>query len=136
MGMRGWVACPSIVNSVVAFGVGVVFPPFSSPPFSTNILGDRGGLRMQVVNDANDGGGVEDRILRMVMLPKRHYVVALKRSTFQKRGKGFSEYGALIRCVRQDQSAVTVRVHYLTNGECVCPLKLLFNLGLCFVTEM
>lgn len=59
----------------------------------------------------------------MIMLPKRHYVVALKRSTFQKRGKGFSEYGALIRCVRPDQSAVTVRVHYLTDGKRARPFE-------------
>lgn len=59
----------------------------------------------------------------MVMLPKRHYVIALKRSTFQRRGRGFSEYGTLIRCVRPDQSAVTVRVHYLTEGMKPCLLR-------------
>eukprot|EP00899_Mesostigma_viride_P003894 jgi/Mesvir1/13505/Mv10505-RA.1 len=61
--------------------------------------------------------GIE-RIIRMLILPRRHHVMGLKRAAFLKRGPTYSQYACAIRCVRPDQTAATVRVHYLNDGTC------------------
>jgi len=40
------------------------------------------------------------------------------RPSFARRGPNYSNFGASIRCVRPDQSAQTVTVHYLNDGDC------------------
>lgn len=60
--------------------------------------------------------GIE-RIVRLLMMQRRHYIMAVKRATFKKRGPTFSEYGVYMRCCRADMSAATVKLHYMENGE-------------------
>eukprot|EP00271_Cylindrocystis_brebissonii_P006048 TRINITY_DN18592_c0_g1_i1.p1 TRINITY_DN18592_c0_g1~~TRINITY_DN18592_c0_g1_i1.p1 ORF type:complete len:1240 (+),score=272.61 TRINITY_DN18592_c0_g1_i1:100-3819(+) len=59
--------------------------------------------------------GIE-RIIRLLILPKANYVLALRRSAFLKKGKGFSDMATMIRCVRPDRSSVTMRVIYVQGG--------------------
>ena len=38
------------------------------------------------------------------------------RPSFSKKGPNYTHYGVLIRCVREDQSAQTMTMHYLSDG--------------------
>jgi DNA-directed RNA polymerase I subunit RPA2 len=42
--------------------------------------------------------------------------MALTRSTFKGRGAGYTDKGVTMRCVKPDQSAITITLHYVTNG--------------------
>ncbi|EEB08423.1 DNA-directed RNA polymerase I complex subunit Rpa2 [Schizosaccharomyces japonicus yFS275] len=59
--------------------------------------------------------GIE-KIVRMLILPKRNHPVALIRPSFGNRGTMYTQYGISIRCVRPDQSSLTNTLHYLSNG--------------------
>lgn len=59
--------------------------------------------------------GIE-RIVRCLILQRRHYIMGLRRGAYRNRGPKYTEYGTLIRCVRPDQSSATVRCHYLVDG--------------------
>ncbi len=86
--------------------------------------------------------GIE-RIIRCLVQQRRHYVMALRRSAYHKRGANYTALATLVRwrdsppsalttsnpswpsspppvlpsrCVREDQSSATVRCHYLTDG--------------------
>ena len=58
-----------------------------------------------------------ERIVRLILMQRRNYVMAVRRNAFRKRGTGYSDYGVYIRCCRQDMSASTVRLFYLESGE-------------------
>lgn len=58
------------------------------------------------------------RIIRLLIATRRHYVLGLDRSSFTKRGSRYTTFGCIIRCVRPDESAQTITVHYLTEGDC------------------
>jgi DNA-directed RNA polymerase I subunit RPA2 len=59
--------------------------------------------------------GIE-RVIRMLQIPKRNQIMAIERSSFRKRGPNYSQKACVIRCVRPDQSAVSVSLHYLNDG--------------------
>lgn len=40
----------------------------------------------------------------MLLMTRGNYPIYLMRSTWEARGKGFTDKGVLIRCVRQDRS--------------------------------
>eukprot|EP00742_Colponemidia_sp_Colp-10_P010597 GILJ01011653.1.p1 GENE.GILJ01011653.1~~GILJ01011653.1.p1 ORF type:complete len:1142 (+),score=150.84 GILJ01011653.1:411-3428(+) len=74
--------------------------------------------------DANEFGGYFiingiEKIVRQLILPKRNYVTAVVRQAFTKRGPSYTNFGTVIRCVRPDQSSVTVTCHYLNDGSCM-----------------
>jgi hypothetical protein len=52
----------------------------------------------------------------LLVLQRRHYIMALKRTAYLKRGANYTPAATLLRCVRPDQSSATVRCHYLTDG--------------------
>ncbi|KAK3259971.1 DNA-directed RNA polymerase I subunit RPA2, partial [Cymbomonas tetramitiformis] len=60
--------------------------------------------------------GIE-RVVRLLILPKRHYCQAVRRTANTKRGPSYSQLAAFMRCTRRDQSSITVRLHYLTDGR-------------------
>eukprot|EP00959_Pyramimonas_sp_CCMP1952_P088031 1841973-Pyramimonas_sp.AAC.1 len=60
--------------------------------------------------------GIE-RVVRLLILPKKNYCMALRRSANSKRGPSYSTLAASMRCVRSDTTSVTVRLHYLTDGR-------------------
>src|SRR6185369_16471179 len=61
--------------------------------------------------------GIE-KIIRLLIVQRRNHVMALERSSFQKRGSDYTQYATSIRCARLDQTTQTVNVHYLKDGNC------------------
>ncbi|KAJ3026228.1 UNVERIFIED_CONTAM: hypothetical protein HDU68_005993 [Siphonaria sp. JEL0065] len=59
--------------------------------------------------------GIE-RLVRLLIVPRRNHPIALLRPSFQNRGPTYSVYGVAIRCVRQDMSSQSMTLHYLTDG--------------------
>jgi DNA-directed RNA polymerase I subunit RPA2 len=57
-----------------------------------------------------------EKIIRYLILPRRHHVISLLRPSFAKRGPGYTSFGTQIRCVRKDQTSVTNTMHYLSTG--------------------
>ncbi|RWR93399.1 DNA-directed RNA polymerase I subunit 2 [Cinnamomum micranthum f. kanehirae] len=58
-----------------------------------------------------------ERLFRLLIMPKRNYPMAFVRDAFRNRGEGYSNQAVVIRCVREDQSAVTLKLYYLLNGS-------------------
>ena len=58
-----------------------------------------------------------ERLIRYLILPRRHHVITLVRPSFVNRGPSYTPYAVQIRCVRPDQTAVTNTLHYLSNGN-------------------
>lgn len=46
-----------------------------------------------------------ERLVRMLLITRRNYPVAIKRSSWRARGALFSDVGLQIRCVKKDQTA-------------------------------
>jgi DNA-directed RNA polymerase I subunit RPA2 len=57
-----------------------------------------------------------EKLIRYLVLPRRHNPINIFRPSFTKRGVSYTPYGCQIRCVRPDQTALTNTVHYLSNG--------------------
>lgn len=64
-----------------------------------------------------------EKIIRMLLMARRNFPVAIKRSTWKDRGVNFSDTGIYIRCVRDDAASYNNVLHYLNNGTC----KLMFS---------
>lgn len=47
---------------------------------------------------------------------KRNYPHAISRPTFKERGQGYSDKGVMMRCAREDQTTLTVTLHYISTG--------------------
>ncbi|KAI4382946.1 hypothetical protein MLD38_008837 [Melastoma candidum] len=60
--------------------------------------------------------GIE-RVVRLLIMPKRNYPMSMVRDSFRDRREGFSDKAVLMRCVREDQSSVTVKLYYLQSGS-------------------
>ncbi|KAJ9048252.1 DNA-directed RNA polymerase I subunit rpa2 [Entomophthora muscae] len=60
-----------------------------------------------------------EKIIRLLIAPRRNYVSAISRPSFTKRGPMYSNLGATIRCVRDDETSQTITVHYLNDGNCI-----------------
>ncbi|KAL6767395.1 hypothetical protein ACKKBF_B35095 [Auxenochlorella protothecoides x Auxenochlorella symbiontica] len=79
--------------------------------------------------EANEFGGYficngNERIIRMLVQNRRHYIFALRHSAFHKRGPSFTDMATLLRCVRPDESSLTNRCHLLTDGTAVFAITL------------
>ncbi|ORX84247.1 beta and beta-prime subunits of DNA dependent RNA-polymerase [Anaeromyces robustus] len=60
--------------------------------------------------------GIE-RLIRLLIIPRRNNPIALIRSSFQNRGPTYTHFGVSIRCARPDQTSQTVTIHYCTDGN-------------------
>jgi DNA-directed RNA polymerase I subunit RPA2 len=58
-----------------------------------------------------------ERLIRYLILPRRHQVIALSRPSFVNRGPSYTPSAVQIRCVRPDQTSITNSLHYLSNGS-------------------
>ena len=67
--------------------------------------------------------GIE-RLIRMLQIPKRNHPMAIDRPSFRKRGPNYSSKACTIRCVRPDQSAVSISLHYLLDGGAIIRFSL------------
>ncbi|CAL8147571.1 unnamed protein product [Orchesella dallaii] len=66
-----------------------------------------------------------EKLIRMLLMTRANYPVFLSRSAWEARGKGFTDKGILIRCVRRDRSHCNNVLHYLADGS----IKIMFNVG-------
>jgi DNA-directed RNA polymerase I subunit RPA2 len=60
--------------------------------------------------------GIE-KLIRLLIVPRRNHVTAIIRNSFQNRGPTYSTFGCAIRCARRDQTTLTNTIHYLTDGN-------------------
>ncbi|KAI0960562.1 hypothetical protein AcW1_005044 [Taiwanofungus camphoratus] len=58
-----------------------------------------------------------ERLIRYLILPRRHHVIGLVRPSFANRGPSYTPYAVQMRCVRSDQTSATNTLHYLSNGS-------------------
>ncbi|RLN67078.1 hypothetical protein BBJ29_004998 [Phytophthora kernoviae] len=72
--------------------------------------------------EANEMGGYficngNERCVRLLQMPRRHHIMAVRRGAFANRGDLYTELAVFMKCVKRDQAAVTVTVHYLQDGN-------------------
>ncbi|KAI4129093.1 MAG: hypothetical protein LQ338_002391 [Usnochroma carphineum] len=60
--------------------------------------------------------GIE-KLIRMLIVARRNYPMAIIRGSFVKRGATYTKYGVQIRSVRPDQTSQTNVLHYLADGN-------------------
>lgn len=60
-----------------------------------------------------------EKLIRQLILTRRHQIICLERPSFTKRGKDYSSFGVSLRCVRNDESSQSCVLHYKTDGTCV-----------------
>ncbi|KAL3419108.1 DNA-directed RNA polymerase I subunit rpa2-like protein [Phlyctema vagabunda] len=60
--------------------------------------------------------GIE-KIIRLLIVNRRNFPMAIERPSFTGRGPSYSKYGIMIRCVRPDQTSQSNVLHYLTDGN-------------------
>ncbi|XP_072292632.1 DNA-directed RNA polymerase I subunit RPA2 [Eucyclogobius newberryi] len=59
--------------------------------------------------------GIE-KVIRMLIMPRRNYPIALSRPKWKGRGPGYTQYGISIRCVKEEHTAINMNLHYMENG--------------------
>ncbi|KAF7997189.1 hypothetical protein HCN44_005466 [Aphidius gifuensis] len=57
-----------------------------------------------------------ERLIRMLLLQRANYPIALRRSGWKGRGSLFSDLGLSIKCTKDDHTSTTNTLHYVTNG--------------------
>ncbi|THC97740.1 hypothetical protein EYZ11_002787 [Aspergillus tanneri] len=58
-----------------------------------------------------------EKLIRMLVVGKRNFPMAIIRGSFVKRGHTYTKYGVQIRSVRPDQTSQTNVLHYLNDGN-------------------
>jgi DNA-directed RNA polymerase I subunit RPA2 len=58
-----------------------------------------------------------ERIIRLLIVSKRNYPMAIVRTSYVGRGAGYTKFGMQIRSVRPDQTSQTNVLHYLSDGN-------------------
>ncbi|TPP58563.1 DNA-directed RNA polymerase subunit beta [Fasciola gigantica] len=59
----------------------------------------------------------KERVLRLLVMTRRNFPLAISRSSFKKRGHGYTEHAVIMRCVREDETVALMMLHWLMNGE-------------------
>nr|XP_060610452.1 DNA-directed RNA polymerase I subunit RPA2-like [Anolis sagrei ordinatus] len=81
--------------------------------------------------------GIE-KVMRLIIMPRRNFPLAVIKPKWKSRGHGYTEYGISMRCVREEHTAVNMTLHYLENGTVMVNFvhqKELFFLPLGFVLK-
>ena len=60
--------------------------------------------------------GIE-KIIRLLLMNRRNFPMAINRPSFQNRGPSYTPYGILVRSVRPDETSQTNVLHYLNDGN-------------------
>ncbi|XP_068747280.1 DNA-directed RNA polymerase I subunit RPA2-like [Montipora capricornis] len=79
-----------------------------------------------------------EKVIRMLIIPRRNYPIATIRPSWKSKGPLFTEYGMLMRCVRKDQTALSMVLHYLSDGSVMTSInfrKELFFIPLIFILK-
>ncbi|KAK2774769.1 DNA-directed RNA polymerase I subunit RPA2 [Onygenales sp. PD_12] len=58
-----------------------------------------------------------EKLIRMLIVGRRNFPMAIIRGSFTKRGQTYTKYGIQIRSVRPDQTSQTNVLHYLSDGN-------------------
>ncbi|MCJ1473370.1 DNA-directed RNA polymerase I subunit RPA2 [Lambiella insularis] len=58
-----------------------------------------------------------EKLIRLLIVSKRNYPMAIIRNSFVTRGPGYTKFGIQIRSVRPDQTSQTNVLHYLSDGN-------------------
>ncbi|XP_078256103.1 DNA-directed RNA polymerase I subunit RPA2 [Rhinoraja longicauda] len=59
--------------------------------------------------------GIE-KVIRMLILPRRNFPIAVLRPKWKSRGPGYTQYGISMHCVKDEHTAINMNLHYLDNG--------------------
>lgn len=85
------------------------------------------GLKPQEVvargEDETEAGGYFlihglERCVRLLIVPKYNYPMAVVRSSYKSRGALYTKYAVIMRCMRPDSSSQTNSLHYTSDGGC------------------
>ncbi|XP_030303816.1 DNA-directed RNA polymerase I subunit RPA2 isoform X2 [Calypte anna] len=57
-----------------------------------------------------------EKVIRMLIMPRRNFPLAMTRHKWKNRGPGFTEYGVVMHCVKDEHTAINMNLHYLENG--------------------
>ncbi|PIO74566.1 RNA polymerase I, Rpa2 specific domain protein [Teladorsagia circumcincta] len=57
-----------------------------------------------------------EKVIRLLIANRRNFPIALHRKTFREKGLLFTEYGVMMRCVKDNHTAVMMTIHYLESG--------------------
>ena len=57
-----------------------------------------------------------EKLIRMLIVTKRNYPLAIVRKSFLSRGGSYTKFGVQIRSVRPDQTSQSIALHYLRDG--------------------
>lgn len=55
--------------------------------------------------------------MRLLVANKRNFPIALERKSMRNKGKLFSQYAILMRCIRENLSASIITMHYLESAN-------------------
>ncbi|KAK6731419.1 hypothetical protein RB195_007719 [Necator americanus] len=71
--------------------------------------------------EATEKGGYfickgSEKVIRLLVANRRNFPIALNRKTFREKGLLFTEYGVMMRCVKDNHTAVMMTIHYLESG--------------------
>jgi DNA-directed RNA polymerase I subunit RPA2 len=58
-----------------------------------------------------------EKMLRLIVVPKKNYPFAVVRGTFHMRKKNFTNYAVSMKCVREDLFAKSLYLHYSYDGN-------------------
>jgi DNA-directed RNA polymerase I subunit RPA2 len=101
-----------------------VFPPkpYAVQSDRCNLKGMSSAQLVNRLEEPEEFGGYfvingNERLIRYLILPRRHNVIGLVRPSFANRGPAYTPYAVSIRCVRPDETSVTNTLHYLSNGS-------------------
>mmetsp|Transcript_20716 Transcript_20716/g.39431 ORF Transcript_20716/g.39431 Transcript_20716/m.39431 type:complete len:1285 (-) Transcript_20716:129-3983(-) len=59
-----------------------------------------------------------ERVVRMLIMPRANYPMAIIRPSYESRGHLYTKYATLFRGMRRDGSTQTNTLHYLLDGSC------------------
>eukprot|EP00002_Diphylleia_rotans_P023586 TRINITY_DN4640_c0_g1_i2.p1 TRINITY_DN4640_c0_g1~~TRINITY_DN4640_c0_g1_i2.p1 ORF type:complete len:1096 (-),score=200.23 TRINITY_DN4640_c0_g1_i2:837-4124(-) len=59
-----------------------------------------------------------EKVIRLLVLPRRHYIFCLDRAGYAGRGNFYSTKAVQMRCTKPDNTSKTMTFHYLTTGVC------------------
>ncbi|KAL1488883.1 hypothetical protein ABEB36_014676 [Hypothenemus hampei] len=79
-----------------------------------------------------------EKLIRMLLMTRRNYPIAIKRPGWKTRGSLFSDVGISIRCVAEDQTATSNVLHFVTDGSAKLMFsyqKMLFYAPLCLLLK-
>lgn len=58
-----------------------------------------------------------EKIIRLLLMNKRNFPLAINRPSFTNRGQAYTPYGIIVRSVRPDETSQTNVLHYLNDGN-------------------